>query len=101
MTALELEPAFSARRSSRRDLAIASSNPAPKVPTLVLDDNTTLVESASIARHQDGLGDVALLLPTNRAHVEWFSIVAVLPTGHSPKADARVRRTHDFIESPR
>jgi glutathione S-transferase len=38
-------------------------NPASKVPALVLDDGTTLTESALIATHLDGLGDVAPLLP--------------------------------------
>jgi glutathione S-transferase len=34
-----------------------------KVPALVLDDGTTLTESALIATHLDGLGDAAPLLP--------------------------------------
>jgi glutathione S-transferase len=38
-------------------------SPASKVPTLVLDDGTTLTESALIATHLDGLGNAAPLLP--------------------------------------
>ena len=38
-------------------------NPTSKVPALVLDDGTTLSESALIAAHIDGLGDHAPLLP--------------------------------------
>src|SRR5450432_1090811 len=38
-------------------------NPTSKVPALMLDDGTTLTESALIATHLDGLGDVAPLLP--------------------------------------
>jgi glutathione S-transferase len=38
-------------------------NPTSKVPALVLDDGTTLTESALIATHLDGLGDAAPLLP--------------------------------------
>jgi len=38
-------------------------NPTSKVPALVLDDSTTLTESALIAAHLDCLGDAAPLLP--------------------------------------
>ena len=38
-------------------------NPTSKVPTLVLDDGTTLSESALIATYLDSLGDAAVLLP--------------------------------------
>jgi glutathione S-transferase len=38
-------------------------NPTSKVPALVLDDGTTLTESALIATHLDGLGDGAPLVP--------------------------------------
>jgi|SRR5450631_707569 glutathione S-transferase len=38
-------------------------NPTSKVPALVLDDGTTLTESALIATHLDGMGDAEPLLP--------------------------------------
>jgi glutathione S-transferase len=37
--------------------------PMSKVPALVLDDGTLLTESALIAAHLDGLGDVPALVP--------------------------------------
>jgi len=49
-------------------------NPMSKVPALVLDDGTTLTESALIATHLDGMGDAAPLLPG--AAMQWYATFA-------------------------
>ena len=47
-------------------------NPASKVPTLVLDDGTTLTESALIATYLDGVGDAAPATGAQlRTHRAW------------------------------
>ena len=43
---------------------LLAANPTSKVPALVLDDFTTLTESALIATYLDGVGDAAPLLPS-------------------------------------
>ena len=86
-------------------------SPASKVPTLVLDDGATLTESALIAVHLDGLGDVAPLLPgaamTRLLHVwglaegltaaAWLAVVEER-RDESQRSPAWLARQHDAID---
>ena len=86
-------------------------SPASKVPTLVLDDGTTLTESALIATHLDGLGDAAPLLPsaamTHLLHVwglaegltaaAWLAVVEVR-RDEAQRSPAWLARQRDAID---
>jgi glutathione S-transferase len=86
-------------------------NPASKVPTLVLDDGTTLTESALIATHLDGLGGVAPLLPSAampRLLHAWglaegltgaaWLVVAEARRDEARRSPAWLARQHDAID---
>ena len=86
-------------------------NPASKVPALVLDDGTTLTESALIAAYLDGLGDSAPLLPpaaiTGLLHVwglaegltaaAWLSVVEAR-RDEAQRSPAWLARQRDAID---
>lgn len=60
-----------------RDMRIAPYNPTGKVPTMLLDDGTALIDSRTICEYLDTLNPIAGLFPKGNARWEALRIHAI------------------------
>ena len=79
---------------------LLKANPLGKVPTLILDDGTTIFDSRVICQYLDALDDKTMLIPGNpvdRVEVlKWEAFADDLMTAAIYLYMEKVRHPHDF-----
>jgi len=84
----------------KKSQRLLSANPLGKVPTLVLDDGTTVFDSPVICQYLDGLHDKPIMIPRNASErievLKWEAFADDLMTAAINLYMEKVRHPNDF-----
>jgi glutathione S-transferase len=84
----------------KKSQRLLEANPLGKVPTLVLDDGTTIYDSPVICQYLDGLNDKAMMIPREGAErievLKWEAFADDLMTAAINLYMEKVRHPKDF-----